>query len=81
LEKAWDRASDAADDAAMELLSEQTMTYAGAAALLADAAEFVESGNVWPAAPDDDEKSVGRDFSFYLRRNLAEDLAEIAAAA
>jgi hypothetical protein len=53
-------------------------------ALLAYAAEFIESGNVWPdsmALPGDSEKSMGRDFSFYLRRNLAEDLAEIGAAA
>jgi hypothetical protein len=75
---------DTADEVALVLLDVQTTTYAGVAALLAYAAEFVESGNSWPdgiTLPGDHEKSMGRDFSFYLHRNLAEDLAEIGAAA
>lgn len=68
---------DAAEGAALDLLEVRATTVAGAAALLAYAAEHVRQGYGWPQDLVDDDHKNRRDWEVYLHEAVADSLKEI----
>jgi hypothetical protein len=73
-----------ADTIAIEMLGITPTSLAGLGAILRYAAQHVEDGNMWPDGEqieDEDEEPksfLGRDWNFYLLRNLGEAVQKIA---
>lgn len=69
-------------DAALRLVDVTPTTLAGVLALLQHAVSHVEAKREWPTGLVDEgapETALGRDWSFYLNKNIAEAIANIAA--
>jgi hypothetical protein len=81
-ESEMERLSDAAEAAARNLCHVQPMTIAGAIALLNYYAEVTVShdGEDWPVEREDKQDGVEKPFGYFLTRNVARALSDIAAA-
>ncbi len=82
-EREINRCQDAADDAACKLVSVTPVTLAGMIAMLGHVTEVEQKDpEAWPEPlcdDDDTEQKRGRNWSFYLHRNLLESLQALAA--
>ena len=76
------RLSDATEAAAVNLCDVQPTTIAGAIALLNYYAEVMVShdGEDWPVELEDKQDGVEKPFGYFLTRNVARALSDIAAA-
>jgi hypothetical protein len=81
-QQAYRVTSDAEEEAAIALICIVPTTLAGVQAVLRYTAEHIEHGHSWPddgsIADDEGQSRFGRDWSFFLHRNLAEALAGLA---
>jgi hypothetical protein len=77
-EKAVHQLADAETEAAIELINVEPATLAGAAALMRYVAQREAEGLLWPDGLQEEDKpsKCGKDWSFYLHRNLAPLLTE-----
>jgi hypothetical protein len=80
-ERAFLRAADAEEDAAMELINAEPTTVAVAAALLKHVVAMEAKGWGWPSGLQEDEAKptpIGKNWEVFLHRNLAELLSKAA---